>query len=90
MIRFLAQLLCGLIALVIAGFVVMLVLANRDPVSISTNPLPYELEMPLYLVMALCFLSGLMLGLWLYIGMKLKTSLIIRKQRRQLATAPKP
>lgn len=90
MTRFLAQLLCGLFALLITGIVVMLVLANRAPVSISTTPLPYQLEMPLYLIMALCFLAGLMLGLWLYIGLKLKTGFIIRKQRRQLATAPKP
>ena len=88
MLRFIAQLLCGLCVLVVTGIVVMLVLANREYITLDTTPFPYHIEMPLYLLMALCFLAGLGIGLILYSGLKLRTSLVTRKLRRQLATLP--
>jgi len=87
--RLIAQLLCGLFVLVVTLAVILLVLANRASVTLATTPFPYQIEMPLYLVMALCFLLGLTVGMGLYLGLKIKTGFIIRKQRRQLATLPK-
>lgn len=92
MFRFIAQLVCGLFALLLAGFVVLLVLANRSAVTVSTHPLPYQLEMPLYLVIAASFVVGLLIGLLFYTGLKIRTGITTRKLRRQLAigqAAPK-
>lgn len=85
MFRFITQLLCGLFALLLTGFVVLLVLANRSTVTVSAHPLPYQLEMPLYLVIALSFVLGLAIGLLFYASLKVKAGLTTRKLRRQLA-----
>ena len=83
--RFIAQCVCGLLSLASATLIILLVLANRAPVALSLHPLPYALELPLYLIMALTFLAGLAVGLSLYLGQRIKSSLIIRRQRRQIA-----
>jgi uncharacterized integral membrane protein len=65
--------------------VVSLVLANRAPVTLSLAPLPYTLETPLYLIVVLAFLIGLIPGLWLYTGERIRHYLDARRLRRQLA-----
>lgn len=85
MFRLLARIVCGLFACMVAVIVVTLVLSNRTETTLSLNPLPYEANLPLYLVIVLSFLLGLSVGLFLYAGLKLRTSFERRKLRRQLA-----
>lgn len=84
MLRLLARIICGIVACLLAVLIVMLVLANRSTVSLSLSPLPYEATLPIYLVIACSFLLGLSVGLFLYTGLKLRTSFERRKLRRQL------
>lgn len=85
MFRLFARIVCGLLACLLAAIVVTLVLANRTETVLSLDPLPYEVTLPVYLVIALSFLLGLIVGLFLYAVLKLRTSLERRKLRRQLA-----
>lgn len=87
MFRLFARVLYGLIACSICVLIVALVLSNREEVILALRPLPYELAMPLFLVIAVAFLLGLGTGLLLYMRLKLKASLECRKLRRQLASA---
>lgn len=62
--RFLRVLLGAILLLALAVFAV----ANRAPVAVSLDPLPYAVELPLYLLVFVSFLIGLGLGgllLWL-------------------------
>lgn len=86
MFRLLARILCGLLACALAGLVVTLVLSNRAETVITLTPLPYELVLPVYLVIALSFILGLFVGLVLYLNLKFRTSLERRRLRRQMAT----
>lgn len=62
--RFLRVLIGAILLLALAVFAV----ANRAPVAVSLDPLPYAVELPLYLLVFVSFLIGLCLGgllLWL-------------------------
>ena len=60
--RSIAKLISLIIMLAAAAVVVALAIANRDPVTLSLDPLPRSLELPLYLhligAMAVGFLWG--------------------------------
>lgn len=46
----------------LAGIVILLAVANRDVVPLRLDPLPYAFEAPLYLLLFLVFLAGLVVG----------------------------
>jgi uncharacterized integral membrane protein len=83
--RFLFNLFSLGLMLLVTLCVVSLVLANRVPVTLSLAPLPYTLETPLYFIFVLSFLIGLIPGLWLYMGERIRHFLDARRLRRQLA-----
>lgn len=87
MLRLLARILCGLIACLISALIVALVLSNRNDTTLTLQPLPYEITMPIYGVIALSFLLGLSIGIILYITLKLRTSMERRRLRRQIAAS---
>lgn len=87
MIRFLARILCGLCAFAISALIVTLVLSNRTETTLTLTPLPYELTLPVYLVIAFAFLLGLSVGIMLYVGLKFRTGIERRRLRRQLAAS---
>lgn len=47
---------------VLAMFLVVLAVSNRDRVTFSLFPLPYELEMPLYVLLLLVFVAGVVVA----------------------------
>jgi uncharacterized membrane protein YciS (DUF1049 family) len=87
MIRSLVRIVCGLCAFAISVVIVVLILSNRSETIIALHPLPYEITLPIYMVIAIAFLLGLCIGLILYMRLKFRTSLERRKLRRQLAAA---
>lgn len=89
MFRFAVRLICGLIACGISALVVMMVVSNRSDTVLSLTPLPYELTLPVYLVIALGFVLGLLVGLVLYLKLSFRTALERRRFRRQLAASAK-
>ncbi len=89
MIRFLSRVICGLIACTLSVLVVMMVLSNRSDTTLTLTPLPYEMTLPVYLVIALGFVIGLLVGMILYINLSFRTSLERRRLRRQLAASAK-
>lgn len=58
LLRFLRLLIAALILLLLAVFAV----ANRQSVSVSLDPLPFALDLPLYLLVFAVFVVGLLLG----------------------------
>lgn len=56
--RFLRVFLGALLLLILVVFAV----ANKGAVLVSVDPLPFEIELPLYLLVFLVFLSGLVFG----------------------------
>lgn len=60
MISWLKWLCIGLISLLLVIFIAM----NRQPITLSLFPLPYELVLPTYLFITLFFLSGYLVA-WL-------------------------
>lgn len=58
LLRFLRLLIAALVLLLLAVFAV----ANRQAVSVSLDPLPFAMDLPLYLLVFAVFLLGLILG----------------------------
>ncbi|MBX3456089.1 LapA family protein [Ferrovibrio sp.] len=58
LLRFLRLLIAALVLLLLAVFAV----ANRQTVSVSLDPLPFAMDLPLYLLVFGIFLVGLVLG----------------------------
>ncbi|MBP7670527.1 MAG: LapA family protein [Ferrovibrio sp.] len=56
--RFLRVILGALLLLVLVIFAV----ANRQGVAVSLDPLPFAVELPLYLLVFITFIIGLLLG----------------------------
>ncbi len=89
MFRFIARAFCGLIACAAGIAVIAMVLSNRERVTLTLEPLPYEVTMPIYLVITLGFIIGLGVGLLLYANYRFRASLKYRRLRRQVATQAK-
>jgi branched-subunit amino acid transport protein len=71
---------CALNALIIA-----VVVSNRSLTEISLYPLPYELRLPLFAVMGACFVLGLVTGIILYLGLRLRTAHEHYRLKRQIS-----
>ncbi len=56
--RFLRVILGALLLLILVIFAV----ANRQGVAVSLDPLPFAIELPLYLLVFATFITGLLLG----------------------------
>jgi len=56
--RFLRVLIGALLLILLIVFAV----ANRQPVDVSLDPLPFLIELPLYLLVFLVFIAGLVIG----------------------------
>lgn len=50
------------LALVLAGLAVVFAIANHGPVAVSLSPLPFVVEMPLYLLLLLALAVGAVIG----------------------------
>jgi uncharacterized integral membrane protein len=56
--RFLRVFIGALVLLILIVFAV----ANKNPVTVSIDPLPFEIELPLYLLVFAVFFGGLVIG----------------------------
>lgn len=79
--RFLRVFLGALLLLILVVFAV----ANKAPVTVSIDPLPFEVALPLYLLVFLVFFAGLILGV--AIGRLNAWSASRQKQARARAAA---
>jgi len=52
----------GLIGAVLLVLLVIFAVANRQPVTVGLDPLPFAVDLPLYLLVFLVFFAGLVLG----------------------------
>lgn len=81
------RLISWLLIIPIAALVVAFAVANRGPVSVGLDPLPFSYDMPLYVVVlgavAVGFLWG-GLSAWISAG---KTRRLARRRRLQLESA---
>ena len=50
------------IFLIIVGILVVFAINNQQVVNISLSPFPFEIETRLFLVIVLCFFSGILIG----------------------------
>lgn len=52
----------GLVFLIIASAFVVFAIANRHATVLSLDPLPFEIELPLYLLVLGCIFLGMLIG----------------------------
>jgi uncharacterized membrane protein YciS (DUF1049 family) len=62
-IRALIRISKSLIFIALVAIIIILAVSNPQTISISLNPLPYEIETKLFFMVAVLFLSGLIAGL---------------------------
>ena len=75
-----------LLALAVALAAVAFALANRQPVAVSLAPLPWTLELGLWLLALACFAAGALLGgLFLWTAGHGRRSVRLRRRARELA-----
>jgi uncharacterized integral membrane protein len=67
----------------VAGFILLLAVNNREPVKLSLFPLPFEATMPLFLIVILFFLTGLFAGGVAMSVKSLRLSRMLKKQRNR-------
>ena len=82
-----------LILLLVAIAVALLAVANRTPVTISLDPLPYAIDLPLYAVMVAMGLAGFVvgaIGAWWSGRHHRRLARQARKAARNQAVAPVP
>jgi len=59
----LLRLLKGLIIAILLVLLGIFAVANRQAISLSLDPLPFAIDLPLYLLVFLVFAAGLVLGM---------------------------
>lgn len=89
--RFLRVLIGALLLIILIVFAV----ANRQAISVSLEPLPFLLELPLYLLVFLVFFVGLVLGVivgrWnAWSAARRKAQQQAAQRRKQESAPPKP
>lgn len=89
--RFLRVFIGALLLLILIVFAV----ANKDAVTVSVDPLPFVIELPLYLLVFVVLLAGLVVGalvgyLFAWSGARRKAEAEKQRQARQALQAAKP
>lgn len=84
MIRFFGRLIGAVLTVCIIAVSALLALNNPDAVAVSLWPLDISLSMPLWLVIALAFGAGLLIGAAVMIPSYLKTRLALRQKGKSL------
>jgi putative membrane protein len=70
--------------LLLTALLVLFAVVNRHDLMISLYPLPFELELPVYLFVAFFFLMGFMIS-WLLMSVRNATdALALRKCRKRI------
>lgn len=78
----LKKFLTGTLALVTAVFFLFFAVVNRETVSLQLTPLPYIIEMRLFVVIGVLVLFGTLLG-WLVASFECRKRHTARKETRQ-------
>lgn len=72
-----------------AALAVLLAVANRDRVVVSLDPLPFEIEGPLYAILIIAIFTGVVAGGMAGWAASLKWRRIARRQRKLIAALEK-
>ncbi|HIF08851.1 MAG TPA: LapA family protein [Sneathiellales bacterium] len=78
-----------MLAVIVATLVALLAVANRQTVTVSMDPLPYEITGPLYAILLAAAIIGVSAGGLLGWTSSLKWRRTVRRQTRELATMAK-
>ena len=73
-------------AMLLTALLVLFAIVNREFIAISLFPLPYEIELPKFLVAIICFGTGLLVG-GIMMSMKLNRALRVSHKSHQRAIA---
>lgn len=74
------------LALIITALLILFAIVNREFIAISLFPLPYEIELPKFLIAIICFGAGLIVG-GLLMSLKLNRALRVSHKSHQRAIA---
>ena len=66
-------------------FLMVLLVANRHSVAVYLTPFPYELELPLYLVLFFGLFVGLALGWFVFLLRRMRAAIDLHAQKRENA-----
>lgn len=74
------------VAVLLTLLLVLFAIVNREFITVSLFPLPYELELPKFLIAILCFGAGVLVG-GMMMSLKLSRALRVSHRSHQRAIA---